>query len=465
MHRNLARSFVLLTRKLPPFSYLYRWGYRLAAWFLVHRVGDSRLLCSVLSRNSYADDTFDPGVSDVDTVFIYRDGVPVSILWESIERFESRFRRWKRIFPMLDHPGIYTEQDFLLSWRLGVIRRETYAWRCEYGRDLPNEEESGAAEGPTQAYQYVDEAIEVFLTLFHTNYKAFLANSQSAEESLRVSHKITGYLRRVQEDIDFVESRDPNVILSLTLSQLEAVNSAVTAAESFPAHEFPLVDDVTGDAVFPPAERDSPTVPAAVGCIVRGPPTAGSPFVLLRSPTPESIPAVVNFVQRRLPGEAPRPVFISESLWPSMLRRVRPLLYYRLQRERTVFVGEDPLVGLPAPTAESLRAFFRQEASGLLRAPLSLWVAGRGKDSQGRGQLLKQMARRVVRLRGFLEQGVVVLNVGRYLATLDEESVERELIRAEDSGLGDEPYRVFEGMLRLRNVLQECLKRHGEALR
>ena len=336
--------------------------------------------------------------------------------------------------------------DLLRAWRLGFIRAETYAWRCEFGTDLL----ASVAAGPSSCgVDNVLRAVHIFATGFRANLRA--VSPRTGEAHYELKRSIRKILRSLGSNESYPEARArAEDLVARTLFLLDqAIGPIEETLTSAPPHSFSVVGFGGGRITRDPEPSGTVSAPSAVRGVLATDSTGGQVFVVLdpKRPREELASAVAFFLEHPRFGPA-RTMFFTPRLWTTLLRQIRPSLYYGLASSRVVIAGEDLFGSMPPPTSQGIFRSFRQDASWVLMTALSVWI----RHAVGRADpisVLPAMERRLSGLRFFLENRA--LFVGKHLPPESPEARARLL---------GSQQRIFDAMQDLRQQTAELVDRH-----
>lgn len=444
--RLTIRKIVAASADTPGLQAAYRAAYRLGLHTFLRRAASPGATAAVYSRNSYAQDTHRPGVSDIDLLWIVGADISPDRLYDLVLELAKRFASHHRIFPVLQPFQVVMYHDLLRAWRLGWIRSETYAWRCEFGTDLLASVPSGPSPGGVDS---VLRAVHIFATGFHANLRE--VTPRSGETHYELKRSVRKILRSLDSDESYPagRARAEDLVSHALILLDQAIGPIEETLTSDPPHSFPVVGLGGGRVTRDSEPSGTVPAPAAVRGVLAADSTGEQVFVVLdpQRPREELASAVAFFLEHPRFGPA-RTMFLTPRLWTTLLRHIRPSLYYALARSHVPVTGEDLLAPVPPPTSQGILRSFSRDASWLLMTALSVWI----RHAAGRADpisVLLAMERRLGGLRFFLENRA--LFVGNHLPPEQPEVGARLL--------GSQP-RIFDAMQDLRQQTAELVDRH-----
>src|SRR6188768_3181945 len=103
--RTLIRRFVRATRNWPGPRHAYTQMYRQAEAAAGRLTRANQSVVGIYTRNSYADGTWVPGISDIDLTVVFRNpSTP------DLDLFHERYDRLRTVFPMLGELELFEER-------------------------------------------------------------------------------------------------------------------------------------------------------------------------------------------------------------------------------------------------------------------------------------------------------------------------------------------------------------------
>jgi len=455
---RLIRKTVVKTQTHPFLGTLYKSSYRWSLHIFLRHSFKNERICTVYSRNSYACGTYIPGMSDIDLIVIYQDSLTTINLWRCLRRVVRLFNFYHHLFPMIDQFPIYTEKDFQLAWKYGVVQEETYAWCLEHGKeDIINRDQF--LDRGFLPNEIMTIALGTFFNSFHQNYHTYCRGLQKENEMFRSASKTIRYLKHISQDVDLkIEaSKSSGTLMARLLFQLDRIQTTRFSADVFPEHHFTVLGQKKNNAVFlPETDLLHQIVPNIFG-IVRESLHEGRIFVILKSTDFKSLQKTVLIVQKIYKEVLHQTFFLTYPLWSSLLRHKKPLLYYRLQKERYIMCGRDILDGIMSPSIHGIRTFFRCETDALLKAPLSIWLSNKDININSLNTLLRQMAGRLIRICFFLEQKIFLLDVDPVKYQDKLSNIKTIVKKIHNSAQEQNQFDMFKTMIEIKNILYQYL--------
>jgi len=381
--------------RLPPLRHCYARYYHAAVGQMSRELAVLPGVLSLLSRNSYADRTFTPALSDIDVALVIQDGLPPARVKVLLQELDALFASLRPRFPMLGEFPVYTREGFVTACRLGPMSLETYAWRCEWGDNSVLQ----ALQDPAgrSSLEVLSRGIQVYINGFHGNLQAAIAAGRR-NSSLAMERSV----KKMERELGAGTSPARGSLEEVLAGALANADQAVSAYPLHgPAHGLPLVDNRHGGELRivndgePPAQSSLQAIISrlrgnhawyvlAPGWLEKGP---GHALALAQAGLSASRPFTIL--------TAPMLIFF--------LRHLSPLTYYQLQSARAV-AGEDMLSLLPEPSASGFLRFFRFEVMHLLKLTSNLERRARAEP-----KLLHAHTLRLQRLRHFVEHQEISL--------------------------------------------------------
>jgi len=455
---SLIRKTVIKTQTHPFLGTLYKSSYRWSLHIFLRHIFEAEPICTVYSRNSYACGTYKPGMSDIDLIVIYQDSLTTINLWRCLRRIVRLFYFYHHLFPMIDQFPIYTKKDFQLAWKYGVVQEETYAWCLEHGEeDIINSDQF--LDRGFQPNEIMTIALGTFFNSFHQNYHNYCRGLQKENEMFRSANKTIRILKNIAQhaDLKIESSKSSDTLMARLLFQLDRIQTTLFSADVFPEHRFTVLRQKKNNAVFlPETDLLHDMLPNIFG-IVRESLHEGRIFIILKSTDFKSLQNTVLFVQKIYKEVLHQTFFLTYPLWSSLLRHKKPLLYYRLQKERYIMFGRDILDGILSPSIHGIRSFFRCEADALLKAPLSIWLSKKDLNINNLNILLGQMLKRLIRICFFLEQKIFLLDIDP-VKYQDKLSNFKTIVKTIHHSVQDQnQFDMFKTMIEIKNILYQYL--------
>ena len=372
-------------------------------------------IVSLLSRNSYADGSYTPGISDIDLVVIVDDTLETGELRQLLADIGVQGKRFRRRFPMLGELPVYTRYGFDMACQLGAPLSETYAWRCEWGdaRVL----DTIVASPAMSKEEVLARAIQVYINGFHNNVHAALARRR-ARPSLAVQRAA----RKVERELSKLGAL-PGIAWQGTMAEIihsvfRANHKAVMSAPlDTAAHTWPLVEE--GERATELILDEAAALPGGLISVVQGIKGREPCYIVDDGLDARGIGVILariksdDAIERRFR-------LLSRALFTYYLRNLNPVMYYRLASARSV-AGEDIVPGIEPPTEFGIRRFFAFEAMHLLRMfPEQL------QRAQSEPGFLPAQRRRLSRLGRFECNGDVLLTGKTGQPELDMKEREQE---------------------------------------
>ncbi len=386
------------TSRLPAIRRLYQQIYAAAVRRLAADLSVEKNIVSLLSRNSYADRTYEPGLSDIDMSVVIEDDLSGTDIIRLLSHIDYVMSETRQRYPMLGEIPVYTRRGFMTANASQLLNMDTYAWHCEFGDDTLLD----AIQGPSARtdLERLTRGVQVYLNGFHENLLTAVAagKSRSTVALERSANKLRREIATVRTAPSVV---NPGNLASFVQSILADTDRAVGAAQlKLPAHSCEVITD-PGDAnavkMVPPLGDENH---ASFVALLSG----AQSWHLLPADFTGSQMAIQLATASAKKWTFPATTWVTKRLFVFLVRHLNPLLYYRLKAGRQVR-GDDLIDDIEAPSAEGIRFFFKFEALKLLKLP-----SGLGQLVQVSPDLVKAQLMRLNRLSHFLDRNELVVN-------------------------------------------------------
>ena len=192
MFKNALRKAVVMTNRIPPFSWISRGIYFWTIRHLTRKIGQHEFVTSIYLRGSCAVGDFEPGCSDIDFSIVVRDDTtPQQLIKLSQLLFDEKDRPFYRLADIIGEFETYTCTD---------VNRPSFAW---YSRRYAWEHLKGDTIAPST--EPVDEDEWLSLMLLHlVLFNIILKSQQGRPEAARRR------ARRLRAKIELAPKEQPN---------------------------------------------------------------------------------------------------------------------------------------------------------------------------------------------------------------------------------------------------------------
>jgi hypothetical protein len=369
---------------------------------------------SLIARNSYADGSFVPGISDIDTLVVVGDDLDLSELRRVMLALQEAHGRLRSLFPMLDPFTVYTRRGFLLAYQLGPLRAETYAWRCLWGKDF----RTVLLHYDVSEMELAARAVQTYLTGYHANLRTALAAGKR-KSTIPLERSQVKLVRALAPFTVYNHLRGPTPLAHVVADSLNSLEAMLEVLNSIPGgHSLPVLGEPTHRGrVEDCSDKLSPALEAV--CL---PGNRSRRWLVLKRPVnAQSTESILQWSQMR---HGKLDSFVVEAVLRFYLRHVNPIMYYGPRIARSV-QGADVIAAIAPPSDFGLRRLFSQETAHFLKLPLHL--ASEPLADEG---LVNGYRKRLHRLYHFLDHSEVLLQP-------DESAVEnsRSLLELQRSQL------------------------------
>jgi hypothetical protein len=121
---RLIRGVVRATRHWPGPRHVYTKLYQQAAAAAGRLAHSEQSIVGIYARNSYADGTWLPGVSDIDLTVVFRNASA-----HDLHRFRERYDRLRTVFPMLGETELLEERHVEAWTARGYVGDQARRWQ------------------------------------------------------------------------------------------------------------------------------------------------------------------------------------------------------------------------------------------------------------------------------------------------------------------------------------------------
>ena len=350
---------------------------------------------SLLSRNSYANRTFTPALSDIDIAVVIEDELAPAQINALLRKLDTRFTTLRSRYPLFGEFPVYTRKGFGIACRLGIMTLQTYAWRCEWGDDsVLLDLQNPAGHSPLER---LSRGTQIYTNGFHANLQAAMAMGRS-RSSLAMERSV----KKMEREIGAGISPPRGSLEAVLAGALTHVDRALSAQVwSSSEHCWPVVDKKTGKTQI--VRREELPDKSSLRAIISQFRGNHAWYVLASDSLANSSGEALSLAQADLVNYRPFTI-LTPPMMEFYLRQLRPLAYYQLQLSRTV-AGEDMMHGLAAPSAHGFLGFFCSEIAHLLTLNCNL-----ERRAQVEPRLLYVHTLRLQRVRHFLEHQQISLH-------------------------------------------------------
>ncbi len=410
---ELLRKLLARSADYAPLNDLYRSVYDQAIMKLIDELRPLPELVSILTRNSYADGSYTPGLSDIDVVVIVEDGLGEEALVDLLANIGRRGGYCRRFYPMLGELPIYTREGFRLACSLGSPLSETYAWRIEWG-DETVLAPINAAEPPGEL-ETLCRAIQVYINGFHNNLHAAIrfGKRKPTLALVRAHHKVERELLKLDPAHPIPVQGSLGAIVA---SVLAACHRALERTEATaPSHQYPIIEQGERSTDYKQI-TEAPREPA-VRAVISGIKGKEPCYIMDSSINAADIDRILTSIRN---SDIKHRQFrlLTASLFEFYLRYLNPIMYYRLTSSRMAR-GYDIVPDFCVPTEYGIERFFEFEAMHLLRLfPEDL------KRSANNSSFLSARFRRMERLERYIVNKSILL-AGRPSEEVDTREAEQ----------------------------------------
>jgi predicted nucleotidyltransferase len=382
--RDMVRTAVIKTNPYPPFSSLNKVPYRAAIKTFVKVCESFPEIKTIYLRGGLSEGHFIPALSDIDLTVIIGPTVSVEREYRFLRSFWKRYRRMKKLFPMLGEIEILNSEELTISTKFGLAGYQAQSWKLLYGTEMPRH--SYTLHAMSLRRDSLNHALYVYLEYF---VKIFTSQKRSlyivSQDLRRLQSKILRCLdhsnganavHRVLSDR--LSSNMSNVVMfSRVLKSLDdeicRFNKDGIMANTEP---HPALDPGN-----PPLHTDelldlrelADCLDGAIKSVIVN--SFNKIFVVLE--TALDAPTLKTCMETMIqvfPDKSRMPAIVSASMFEYILRHYEPFKYAHFMAHRRLVFGEDLLSRIQAPSRNSLIDYLLGRVPNLLTFPRSYTV-------------------------------------------------------------------------------------------
>jgi hypothetical protein len=374
--KDLTRFIIIKTNSLWPFTFLNRIPYYLALKTFIYIFSSFKEVKSIYLRHGMSKKNWVPAISDIDLTIIINSNLPTEQEYSFLTVFWRKFKRLKKIFPMLGEVDILRENE-VESWTRFTIRGyEAGNWKLLYGKE--NIRSSYRADMNLHALDSMNYAftnyLEYFIPKFYSDREHdFIV---SAELS-RIASKILRYTN---------PSFDANKIklnqvgrkrrAELLYNVMKGIKVPVDNIEHPAIHdnsnfkELKSIPYIESELDLEIKKIDLDNLSSCSGKIDAFIISYTVKLIILKENiSSEEMIDCIDLIRKIFTGHTVKPIILNFTLFEYYLRVYNPFIYSQLLDCRRVLLGEDIFLKVKQPDYYYYRKSLIDETANVLLSP------------------------------------------------------------------------------------------------
>jgi hypothetical protein len=412
--RDLTRVIVIKTNTLWPFIFLNRIPYQLALKTFIYIFSSHKEVNSIYLRHGMSKKNWVPAVSDIDLTVIINSNMSTEQEYAFLKVFWRKFKKLKKIFPMLGEVDILSENEIECWTRFTIRGYEAGNWKLLYGER--NVKSNYKVDQNVLAVDSINYALTNYLEYFIPKFYSMMDSDFIV--SVELSRLATKILRYTNSSFDTntiksneTGSKKKAELLYNIMKGFEKSISNIKPSTFQGNHDFNQLmpfPDVNQELE---SEINGIDLDSLNGCLNKIDSfiiSYTARFIILKEGiNTEEIIDCIDTVGKVFTEHNIKPVILNFALFEYYLRIYNPFIYSQLLDSRKVLFGEDLFLKIKQPDYYFYRKSLIDETGNVLLFPQGSFLFNRNSIRNYIRNGFNSKANRALFLKLYLEKSII----------------------------------------------------------